>query len=103
MAVQEVDQDEQEVAEVRCSESGVPLPTIPSWYANVRVKFISEAVRQKSQRQTPLPASLAESDIRVNRGVDDEDAEVEPALDEEIEDVAIDLEVDPEAGDEEEV
>lgn len=95
-----VEVDENEVAEVRCSESGVPLPTIPSWYANVRVKFISEAVRQKSQRTMILPASLAEVDRRTAVVADgDEDADAaEPALDDEVvDDLVIDIEGDAEA------
>lgn len=50
---------ERDVQEVRCAETGVPLPSIPSWYAKVRVKFISDAVRQRSSRTPESAAATA--------------------------------------------
>src|SRR5579862_7294979 len=36
-----------EVREVVCSETGKPMPKIPLWMADVKVKFISDEARQK--------------------------------------------------------
>ena len=54
---------EEDVQEVRCSVTGVPLPSIPAWYAGVRVNFISDAVRQRSTRATEVPAAVAASPV----------------------------------------
>ena len=35
------------VREVVCSETGKPMPKIPLWMADVKVKFISDEARQK--------------------------------------------------------
>jgi hypothetical protein len=43
-----IDVDEQEVKEVRCSTTGIPISTIPNWYAQVNVKFVSDHARSKS-------------------------------------------------------
>jgi hypothetical protein len=40
------------VREVVCSETGKPMPKIPLWMADVKVKFISDEARQK---HPPLP------------------------------------------------
>lgn len=56
---------EEDVQEVRCAVTGVPLPSIPAWYAGVRVKFISDAVRQRSARTNETatsPSSSADTD-----------------------------------------
>lgn len=37
-----------EVKEVICSETGKPMPKIPLWMAEVKVKFVSDEARQKS-------------------------------------------------------
>jgi len=58
-----VDPDERIVEEVHCIECGVPISAIPSWYANVNVKFTCDTCRQKSPRLgQPAPASLADGD-----------------------------------------
>ncbi len=36
-----------EVREVVCSETGKPMPKIPMWMADVKVKFVSDEARQK--------------------------------------------------------
>lgn len=36
-----------EVREVVCSETGKPMPKIPLWLADVRVKFVCEEARQR--------------------------------------------------------
>ena len=43
-----LDADEQEVREVRCSVTGIPIPSIPNWYAHVNVNFVSDHARSKS-------------------------------------------------------
>jgi hypothetical protein len=43
-----LDADEQEVKEVRCSVTGIPITTIPNWYAQVNVNFVSDHARSKS-------------------------------------------------------
>lgn len=58
-----VDPDERIVEEVHCIECGVPISAIPSWYANVNVRFTCDTCRQKSPRLgQPVPASLADGD-----------------------------------------
>ena len=46
--VELLDADEQEVKEVRCSVTGIPIPTIPNWYAHVNTNFVSDHARSKS-------------------------------------------------------
>ncbi|MCS6776230.1 MAG: hypothetical protein RMJ43_09435 [Chloroherpetonaceae bacterium] len=36
-----------EVREVVCSETGKPMPKIPLWLADVKVKFVCEEARQR--------------------------------------------------------
>ena len=58
-----VDPDERIVEEVHCIECGVPISAIPSWYANVNVRFTCDTCRQKSPRLgQPAPASLSDGD-----------------------------------------
>jgi hypothetical protein len=47
---------EQNVEEVHCVDCGVPMPSIPGWYAGVNVRFSCDACRQKSPRLNALPA-----------------------------------------------
>lgn len=54
---------EEDVQEVRCSVTGVPLPSIPAWYAGVRVNFISDAVRQRSTRASETAVAAAPSPV----------------------------------------
>ena len=91
-----VEPDEAPVEEVRCSETLVPLPSIPAWYANVNVKFISQEAARK--RGAINPALLPDADARPSAL--EADAESEPALEEiELEEIELD---DPEAAEEEE-
>lgn len=46
-----------EVQEVVCSETGKPMPKIPLWMADIRVKFVSDEARQKH------PSSMALADV----------------------------------------
>ena len=85
-----VEPDEKVVEEVHCVECGAPIPAIPAWYAQVRLKFTCDTCRQKSPRLSALPtAALAPESVvaadDVESGLDD------VALDPEIAD---DLEVD---------
>jgi hypothetical protein len=94
-----IDPEERAVEEAHCSECGVPISAIPSWYANVAVRFTCDNCRQKSPKLTPgLPAAAA--DVEAPRATAiDPDAEVEPALDDididevEIEDADADAEL----------
>jgi hypothetical protein len=43
-----LDADEHEVKEVRCSITGIPISSIPNWYANVNVNFVSDHSRSKT-------------------------------------------------------
>jgi hypothetical protein len=82
-----VEPDERVVEEVHCSECGLPISTIPNWYANVHVKFTCDLCRQKSPR---LAASAATADAEVVRASGEGDGEIEPALDEiEVDDIEI--------------
>jgi hypothetical protein len=77
-------EDERPVEEVRCAETGVPLSAIPSWYAAVNVKFVSNAAKKSNASYNQLLATELE-----NRGAGD--GEVEPALDEiEIDELELD-------------
>lgn len=40
------------VQEVVCSETGKPMPKIPLWMADIKVKFISDEARQKHPSST---------------------------------------------------
>lgn len=82
------EQDEQVVTEVHCAESGLPIPSIPAWYATVNVKFVSEAYRQKSPRAA-APVDYAETEPA--RGALENDGEMEIPMDEiEIDDMEMD-------------
>lgn len=57
--VETTDQDERAVEEVHCIECGVPMSSIPGWYAGVRVKFSCDACRQRRPTLTaPVPVAL---------------------------------------------
>ena len=87
-----------EVREVVCSETGKPMPKIPLWMADVKVKFISEEAKQKHPSPgladlEPLRRSLAASgeldEIKVAvAGLDEVDGE------EDIEDLDDDAAID---------
>ena len=93
-----VEPDEAEVEEVRCSETGVPLPSIPAWYANVNVKFISQQAAKKHGAINP--ALLPDADSRTpaldsegeaEPAALDSEGEAEPALDEiELDEIELD-------------
>ena len=82
-----------EVREVVCSETGKPMPKIPLWMADVRVKFISDEAKQKHPSAgladlEPLRRSIAVSgeldEIKETvASLDDVDADLEDADEEE--------------------
>jgi hypothetical protein len=81
-----VDPDERIVEEVHCVECGVPISAIPSWYANVNVRFTCDTCRQKSPRLgQPAPASLTDgegarsSDIDLDPELAGDDVEIDDA------------------------
>jgi hypothetical protein len=83
-----VEPDERVVEEVHCSECGLPISTIPNWYANVHVKFTCDLCRQKSPR---LAAAVTATETEAARASQDGDGEIEPAIDEiEVDDIEID-------------
>lgn len=43
-----------EVREVVCSETGKPMPKIPLWMSDIKVKFVCDEARQKSATPAPL-------------------------------------------------
>ena len=80
-----VEPDEKVVEEVHCVECNAPIPAIPAWYAQVRVKFTCDTCRQKSPRLAAALPTAALGTERVAAVADD----VEPGLD----DVALDPEI----------
>ena len=86
--------DELEVKEVRCAQTGVPISAIPSWYANVNVKFVSDHARSKSGAANYL--RLAE----LNEPESDENSDPsEISLEEIDEDLTVDDEIEIDMGD----
>ena len=88
-----IDADERVVEEVHCIYTGAPIPSIPSWYANVNVRFFCEAAKAKSPALAAVPLDVASPSVAL------EDGDVEPALDD-IDDAELDLddaELDPDA------
>lgn len=89
--------DELEVKEVRCAQTGIPIPAIPSWYANVNVKFVSDHARSKSGG-TASYLRIAE----LSEAEPDENSDpAEISLDEIDEDLTVDDEIEIDLGDDE--
>lgn len=83
--------DELAVEEVHCTECNAPMSAIPSWYANVRVKFACDACRQKSPRLTAAVPAL-DGAVRPEASALDEDADAATDdTDAETDDVDIEL------------
>jgi hypothetical protein len=88
---------ERHVEEAHCADCGKPMPSIPGWYAGVRVKFSCDTCRQRSPRAAAAPVAepeerrsvAAEADAEP---LDEEEAEVE------VDDVDLEIE-DPEVAD----
>lgn len=92
-----------EVMEVLCSETGKPMPKIPLWMADVKVKFVSDEARQKHSNMPglseiePLRRSSASisslDDIKIVEKDEDDGKEIDPD--------AVEMDVDEEIADEE--
>jgi hypothetical protein len=67
--------DERIIEEVHCMECNTPISAIPSWYANVNVRFTCDVCRQKSSK---VVAPVAELETPRTPLLDGE----EPAIDE---------------------
>ena len=81
--------DELELHEAACSECGKPIPAIPLWLADAKVRFQCEECRQKH----PRVPGMAEVDLRRGASPSDEPVEMdEPSeeVEEEIEEEAAD-------------
>lgn len=94
----ETEADEKEVQEVRCALTGVPIPSVPNWYASVNVKFVSDHARQKSGAPLLRAPEVAEPEA--------EDPLAEPtemSLEDVEEDLVVDDEIDLDLGGDEEV
>ncbi len=89
-----VEEDERPVEEVRCTYTGVPIVTIPAWYADVKVKFFSEASRKSSAAAISL-AELEAGRLR-GEGEAEEDEGADLDADLELDDVEIEIEDEPE-------
>ena len=91
-----------EVREVVCSETGKPMPKIPLWMADVKVKFISDEAKQKHPSAgladlEPLRRSIAVTgeldEIKETvAGLDDVDADLEDVEDDDVVDVVDEIE-----------
>ncbi len=58
--------DDFEVREVLCSETGKPMPNIPLWMADIKVRFISEEARKKSGTMSFEDRAVLERDEEDN-------------------------------------
>ena len=67
-----LDADEHEVKEVRCSVTGIPISTIPNWYAHVNVNFVSDHARSKSSAAAAQANLLRLAELEEN---EEEEAE----------------------------
>ena len=74
---------EQELQEASCKECGKPVPTIPLWLADAKVKFQCEECRQKH----PRVPGMADMDLRRGIAAGDEPVEAEEHVDEPEEEV----------------
>ena len=73
MAVSEL-----ELHEASCRECGKPIPTIPLWLADAKVKFQCEECRQKH----PRVPGMADMDLRRGIAAGDEPVEADEHVDE---------------------
>jgi len=95
-----IEQDERAVEEAHCAECGVPISAIPSWYANVAVRFSCDNCRQKSPRLAAAPVPSLDADTAtVTSGAIDTELDGDAALEDiDVEDIEIDdAELDSEA------
>jgi len=90
------DPDERVVEEVHCCYTNTPIPSIPSWYARVNVRFFSDAARAK---HGPLLTPGVQDIAGVNGiGVKEDgiDPDADPSLDVDLDDIELDIEDDAE-------
>ena len=80
------------IEEVRCSVTGMPISSIPPWYANVKVNFVSEQGRKKNAAEQGLPLDIVpevDPESLLDRSASDyEDIEID-----DVEDVEEDTEM----------
>ncbi len=81
-----------EVREVVCYETGKPMPKIPAWMAEIKVKFVSDEARQRHPAPTSLidiepvrRLAIADADIDVIKATSDGDEDEESDFDVEVE------------------
>jgi hypothetical protein len=86
-----LEENEVAIEEVRCSVTGMPIPSIPPWYANVKVNFVSEQGRKKNATEHGLPVDIVietDPESTLDRPVIDyEDIEMEDDV--EMEDLGV--------------
>lgn len=82
-----------ELNEMRCSECQKPIPAIPQWLSDVKVRFQCEECRQKHPRGAnvpevvePLRRSLSATEEEIPEEVMDPEDEVEEEEEEEADD-----------------
>ena len=68
--------DEHDVHEVRCSVSGMPIPAIPLWYADVKVNFVSDAARTKTGMTTGHTSDLVEEEEDEEEEAEDTEGDI---------------------------
>ena len=91
-ATSTVDPEERPVEEVHCCYTGVPIPAIPSWYANVKVNFYSEAAKKSAGIGLPSISDLDSTRLRESAVEGEEGEESEIGEDEiELDDIEIDM------------
>ncbi len=86
-----VEDDERPVEEVRCIKTGVPITTIPAWYANVKVKFFSEASRKATADAIALEeleAGRLRDAVSDDEDTDGDDLDADLELDDDAEEEA---------------
>jgi hypothetical protein len=96
-----LEENEAPVEEVLCSVTHLPITSLPAWYANVKVRFVSEQGRARNNR---LEYAIPDEDVELEteetlpEGYDD-DIEIDEEPDEaesEIDDTEIEAELDAE-------
>ncbi len=91
------DPDERVVEEVHCCYTGSSIPSIPSWYARVNVRFFSDAARAK---HGPLLTPGVQDIAGVNGIKDDSiDPDADPSLDVDLDDIELDIDDDTDEAD----
>jgi hypothetical protein len=91
-----IEENEIPIEEVRCSVTGMPISSIPAWYATVKVNFVSEQGRKKNAIEQGIPLELTpevDPESLLDRTASDyEDMEIEED-DVEIGDIGVDTDL----------